>query len=71
MEWKDLLAAEVLVDRVDDQRVGWMTRATPLLAGEFNLSEFMVAAGSNDLVRKGTPKKSTKVRTFPHKTSFP
>ena len=48
MEWKVLLAADLLkVDQVDDQRVDWMTRATPLLAGEFNLSEFMVAASSN------------------------
>ena len=47
-EWKDLLAAEVLkVDRVDDQRVDWMARVTPLLAGEFNLNEFMVAEDSN------------------------
>jgi hypothetical protein len=47
-QWKDLLAAEVLkVERVDDQRVDWMARVTPLLAGEFNLSEFLVAEGSN------------------------
>jgi hypothetical protein len=46
--WKDLLAAEVLkVDWVDDERVDWMARVTPLLAGEFELSEFMVVAGSN------------------------
>ena len=47
-EWKDLLAAEVLkVDWVDDQRVNWMARVTPLLAEEFNLSEFMVAGDLN------------------------
>ena len=46
-EWKDLLAAEVLkVDLVDDRRVDWMARVTPLLVGKFNLSEFMVAESS-------------------------
>ena len=46
--WKDILAAEVLkVDWVDDQRVDWMARVTPLLTGRFNLSEFMVAETSN------------------------
>jgi len=46
--WKDLLAAEVLkVVWVRDQRKDWMARVTPLLAGNFNLSEFMVATGSN------------------------
>jgi hypothetical protein len=55
-EWKELLAAEVLkVDRVDDKRVDWMARVTPLLVGEFNLSEFMVAEGSNsDSVSNGS-----------------
>jgi hypothetical protein len=48
-EWKDSLAREVLEVNRDDQhqRVDWMARVTPLLAEEFDLSEFMVAAGSN------------------------
>jgi hypothetical protein len=47
-EWKDLIAAEVLkVDWVNNQRVDWMARVTPTLAGTFNLSEFMVDSGLN------------------------
>ena len=38
--WKDLLAEEAL-------KADWMARVTPLLAGKYNLSEFMVAADSN------------------------
>ena len=59
-EWKDLLAAEVLnVDRMD------------VLAGEFDLSEFMVATGSNSDSGSDSTKYAKEVRTFPYKTSFP
>ena len=62
MEWKDLLAADVLkVDQVDDQRADWMTRATLLLAGEFNLSELMVAAGLNSDSGSGPTKYAKEV----------
>ena len=62
MEWKDLLAADVLkVDQVDDQRVDWRTRATLLLAGEFNLSELMVAAGLNSDSGSGPTKYAKEV----------
>ena len=44
----DLLAAEILkVGWEDDQRVDWMARVTPLLAGKFNLSDFIVGKSSN------------------------
>jgi len=47
VEWKDLLATEMMkVDYQDGKahRADWMARVTPLLEGEFNLYEFGLAS---------------------------